>query len=459
MPVSLGRAGFLCATLSPVPPQTRYARNGKIHIAYQTVGDGPLDLVLVDQWFSNIDAQWDFPPMARLLERVGSFARVLAFDERGVGLSDPVSISSLPALQEWMDDLRAAMDAAGFERATLLANLAGGFMASVFAATYPERVNALVLVDCFARLLEAPDYPVGAPLSEREETVRRMEDEWGRSFMLDLFAPSVAADRRIRDAWGRYERASASPGSVQAMVQMIYGTDIRTVLPTIRVPTLVIGRGGGERIAHSRYLAAHIPDARYVELQGADNLIWAGDQETMVSEIQEFVTGVRPAPEPDRVLSTVLFTDIVGSTREAARLGDQRWRGLLAAHNAVIRRELDRYLGREIHTSGDGFLATFDGPARAIRSAVAITEAVRTLGIEVRAGLHTGEVELMGEDIGGIAVHIGARVSSVAGPREVLVSSTVKDLVAGSGIRFEDRGLHELKGVPDHWHLFAVTST
>jgi class 3 adenylate cyclase len=243
------------------------------------------------------------------------------------------------------------------------------------------------------------------------------------------------------------------------MLHMIYGTDVRQVLPTIRVPTLVIGRGDSERIAHSRYLARHIPHTKYVELPGSDSLVWAGDQAAMVSEIQEFVTGVRPAPEPDRVLATVLFTDIVGSTREAARIGDSRWRDVIHAHNAVVRRELERHRGTEVHTTGDGVLATFDGPARAIRSAVAISEAVLPLGIEIRAGLHTGEIELLDGDIGGIAVHIGARVSSLAGPREVLVSSTVKDLVAGSGIEFEDRGLHDLKGVPDRWQLFAVTGS
>jgi class 3 adenylate cyclase len=243
-----------------------------------------------------------------------------------------------------------------------------------------------------------------------------------------------------------------------AMLEMIYGTDIRDVLPAVRVPTLVIGRGGTPRIAHSRYLAGHITASRYVELPGTDNLIWAGDQDAVLTEIQEFVTGIRPVPKPDRVLATVLFTDIVGSTQEAARLGDNKWRDLIQAHHAVVRNELDRFRGREVHTAGDGFLATFDGPARAVRAAVAIGEAIRTLGIEIRAGVHTGEIELLEDDIGGIAVHIGARVSAAAGPREVLVSSTVKDLVAGSGLEFEDRGLHDLKGVPGQWHLFSVTS-
>ena len=439
-------------------PETRYAKSGDLHIAYQVVGEGPPDVVLIDQWFSHIDGQWDVPPVARLLQRIASFSRLLVFDQRGVGLSDPVSIASLPSLEDWMDDLRAAMDAAGFERASLIGNLAGGFMASMFAATYPDRVTSLVLVDCFARVLAAPDYPLGAPADEPTRRLAPLKAEWGRGFMLGSFAPSMAHDAPLREAQARYERQAASPGSVLAMIAMIYGTDIRDVLPTIQVPTVVIGRGANANIAHSRYLAGHIPTAKYVELPGIDSLIWAGDQEAMVSEIQESVTGIRPVPEPDRILATVLFTDIVGSTQEAARLGDRRWRDLIQAHHGVVRRELDRFRGREVNTAGDGFLAMFDGPARAIRSAVAISEAVQPLGIEVRAGLHTGEIELMGDDIGGIAVHIGARVSSAAGPREILVSSTVKDLVAGSGIDFQDRGLHGLKGVPDQWHLFAVRS-
>jgi class 3 adenylate cyclase len=438
-------------------PQTQYAKSGDLHVAYQVVGAGPSDLVVVDQWFSHVDGQWDFPPLAALIERLASFSRVLLFDERGIGLSDPVSVDSLPSIEEWMDDLRAAMDAAGWERAALVAGLAGGLMAMVFAATYPERVSALVLVDCFARLVRAPDYPMGAPPEEAILRVRQAETGWGRGLLLDLFAPSAANDARLREAWARYERQAASPGSAVAMVRVIYESDIRHVLPAIRVPTLVIGRGP-QRMSQSRYLAENIRDAKYVELPGDDSLIWAGDQQALVSEMEEFITGVRPVPEPDRVLATVLFTDIVGSTDEAARLGDRRWRDLLQDHNAVIRRELERFRGREVQALGDGFLATFDGPARAIRSARAISEAVRRLGIDVRAGLHTGEIELLGEDIGGIAVHIGARVSAKAGPGEVLVSSTVKDLVAGSGIEFEDRGRHALKGVPGEWQLFAVGS-
>jgi class 3 adenylate cyclase/pimeloyl-ACP methyl ester carboxylesterase len=438
-------------------PVTRYAKSGDLHIAYQAVGEGPPDVVLTDQWFSHVEAQWDFPPLARLLGRLASFSRVLTFDARGIGLSDPVALTSLPSIEEWMDDLRAALDAAGSERAAVVAGMAAGLMAILFAATYPERVSALVLVNCYARLVQTRDYPAGES-PEREGRERaRARTSWGRGMLLDMFAPSMADDASSREGWARYERHAASPGTAIAMLDVIWGSDLRHVLPTVRVPTLVISRG--ERVGHGRYLATHIQNARYVELPGKDSFIWAGDMDSMVSEIQEFVTGVRPAPEPDRVLATVLFTDIVGSTQEAARVGDRRWREVIQSHNTVVRRELERFRGREVHGTGDGVLAMFDGPARAIRSAVAISEAVRPLGIEVRAGLHTGEIELLPNDIGGIAVHIGSRVSSAAGPREVLVSSTVKDLVAGSGIEFEDRGLHELKGVPGQWHLFAVTTT
>jgi class 3 adenylate cyclase len=407
-----------------------------------------------------MDGQWDVPPLAELIERLASFSRVITFDQRGIGLSDPVPTSLLPSIEEWMDDLRAVMDAVGSDRAALVAGLAAGFMATVFAATYPERVSSLVLVDTFARFVTAPDYPWGAPPEERTRRLGEIRTEWGQGLMLNQFAPSMAGDRRLREAWARYERQSASPGSALAMVGMLYESDIRHVLPTIRIPTLVIARGEAQRIpaSHSRYIAEHIPGARYVELPGIDNLMWAGDQEATAAEIQEFITGVRPVPEPDRVLATVLFTDIVRSTDLAAELGDHRWRGVLAEHDRIARRQLDRFRGREVKTTGDGFLATFDGPARAIRCAEAIRDDVRPLEIEVRAGLHTGEVELLSADVGGIAVHIGARVSALAGPSEVLVSSTVKDLVAGSGIEFEDRGWHELKGVPGEWRLYSVTS-
>jgi class 3 adenylate cyclase len=442
------------------PPETRYAKSGDLNIAHQVIGQGPIDVVLVDQWFSHMDGLWDVPPLAELVERLATFSRVITFDQRGIGLSDPVPIASLPSIEEWMDDLRAVMDAVGSERAALIAGLAAGFMATVFAATYPGRASSLVLVDTFPRFVRAPDYPWGAPAAERTRRLDEVQAEWGRGLMLHQFAPSMAGDRRLQEAWARYERQSASPGTALAMVGMLYESDIRHVLPTIQIPTLVIARGQADRIppGHSRYLADHIPGAKYVELPGIDTLMWAGDQEATVAEIQEFITGARPVPEPDRVLATVLFTDIVRSTDLAAELGDHRWRGVLAEHDRIVRRQLDRFRGREVKTTGDGFLATFDGPARAIRCAGAIRDGVRALEIEVRAGLHTGEIEVIGGDVGGIAVHIGARVAALAGADQVLVSSTVKDLVAGSGIEFEDRGTHSLKGVPGEWRLFAVKS-
>jgi class 3 adenylate cyclase len=431
---------------------TRYARSGDLFIAYQTVGDGPIDVVLVDQWFSNVEALWDVPPLARLVERLSSFSRVILFDQRGVGLSDPVAISALPSLEEWIDDLRAVMDAVASDRAAMVAGMAGGLLANVFAATHPDRTSAAVLIDSFAS-------PWRAGLGEPTR-LERVQGRWGTGVMLDMFAPSVADDLALRQRWARYERFAVSPGAALAMVRMLEQTDIRDVLPAVRVPTLVLARAESPiALSNSRLLAEAIPDARYVEVPGVDSLAWAGDQEALVGEIQEFLTGVRPVPEPDRVLGTLLFTDIVGSTDRASALGDDRWRSLLVEHNRIVRRQLDRFRGREVKTTGDGFLAMFDGPARGIRCAAAVVEGIQSLGIEVRAGLHTGELELLDGDIGGIAVHIGARVGALAGASEVLVSSTVRDLVAGSGIEFEDRGTQELKGVPGEWRLFAVSRT
>jgi class 3 adenylate cyclase len=439
-------------------PETRYARLGDLHLAYQVVGEGPPDILLLDQWFGHLDAQWDVPPLAELRERLASFGRLIMFDKRGTGLSDPIPTSSLPTLEEFMADIPAVLDTIGSDRPALIANIGGGILAMPFAAAHPDRVSSLILVDCFARFLEADDFPIGAPLADLTPALELAEDDTGRGVMIDLFAPSVASDERVRRAWARYERSAATPGSTKAIVRLIYESDVRDVLPAIRVPTLVIHRRDavGFSVEHGRYLAERIPDARYVELPGADNLIWAGDLDAIVAEIQAFVTGVRPAAEPRRVLATVLFTDIVGSTERAAALGDVRWQDLLADHHRVVRRQLERYGGNEIKVVGDGFLATFDGPARAVRCALAIRDDVRELGLEIRAGLHVGEIEVLPDDIAGLAVHIGARVSALAGPSEVLVSSTVKDLVVGSGIAFDDRGSYALKGVPDEWRLFAV---
>jgi class 3 adenylate cyclase len=439
-------------------PETRYARSGDVHVAYQTLGDGPIDVLFVDQWWSNVDTQWDVPPLARMLERVASFSRLILLDKRGTGLSDPVPLGGLPTLEEWMDDIRAVLDAVGSRRTALLSGIGASYLTILFAATYPERTSALVLVDGYARLLGADDYLPWLPHAFPPEEGESIRAGWGRGVLLSRLAPNEAMDPAIMQAFAAYERQSASPGTGQAMLQMLYEGDVRAVLPAIRVPTLVIAHSESARvpIEHSRYLAEHISGARYVELPGNENLPWAGDQQRLLAVVQEFFTGVRPREDADRVLATVLFTDIVESTRRASELGDQRWRSLLAAHDRAARAELDRYRGREIKTTGDGFLAVFDGPARAIRCAAGIREAVRAIGLEMRLGLHTGEVELTDADVRGIAVHIGARIAALAGPGDILVSSTVKDLVIGSGIAFEDRGVHELKGVPEEWRLFRA---
>jgi class 3 adenylate cyclase len=439
-------------------PDTRYARRSGLHLAYQVLGEGPPDLLLLDQWFSHMEAQWEVPPLATFRERLASFGRVIMYDKRGSGLSDPIATAHLPTIEEWMDDVPIVLDAAGSEKAAVIANLGGGMMATTYAAAHPERVTSLILVDCFARFTRADDYEFGAPEEEIARTLDEAELAMGSGLMLDLFAPSLAGDVRLRRLWSRYERQAASPGMTIATVRLLYESDVRSVLPAIRVPTLVIHRvdGHGFPAPYGRYLAEHTPGARYVELPGTDNLIWAGDQDAILDEIEDFVTGVRPAPTHQRSLATVLFTDIVASTKLAAELGDRAWRRLLHQHFEIIRGLLDRFDGHEVKSVGDGILATFDGPARAINCAIAIREEVAELGIEVRAGLHTGEIELEPNDIAGLAVHIGARISALAEAREILVSSTVKDLVIGSGLEFDDRGSHELKGVPGEWRIFAV---
>jgi class 3 adenylate cyclase len=437
---------------------TRYAKSGDVHIAYRTLGSGPVDIVVAEQWFSNVEIEREVRPLARFNDRLSAFARVIRFDKRGVGLSDPVPATALPTLEEWMDDLRAVLDDTGSEKAAIVTAMAGAFMACVFAATYPDRVRALVIIDGFARLTRGDDYPWGLSADQSRDIIEAFGSTWGTGMMLDLFDPDDADDVALRESWGRYERHSVSPGTAGAMVDMINATDIRGILPAIRVPTLVVARADSPvEPAHGRYLAEHIPGATYVELPGRGSLLWSGDQDALLREIEHFVTGSRPAPRHDRVLATVLFTDIVGSTDRAAEIGDARWRELLAEHDQLVRRALDRFEGREVKTTGDGFLATFDGPARAIRCAQAIHESLRAIGVDVRAGLHTGEIDLVDGDVGGIAVHLGARVMAEAGAGETVVSSTVKDLVVGSEIAFEDRGEHQLKGVPGTWRLFAVS--
>jgi class 3 adenylate cyclase len=437
---------------------TRYAKSGDVHVAYRTLGSGGLDIVVAEQWFSNVEIEREVRPLARFNDRLSAFARVIRFDKRGVGLSDPVPATALPTLEEWMDDLRAVLDDVGSEKPAIVTAMAGGFLACVFAATYPDRVRALVLIDGFARLTRADGYPWGLTADQSRDVIETFESAWGTGMMLDLFDPDDADDVALRESWGRYERHSVSPGTAASMVDMINGTDIRAVLPTIRVPTLVVVRADAPvESGHGRYLADRIAGARYVELPGRGSLLWSGDQDALVREIEHFVTGSRPAPQHDRVLATVLFTDIVGSTDRAAEIGDAKWRELLAEHDQLVRRALDLFEGREVKTTGDGFLATFDGPARAIRCAEAIHEALRPIGVSVRVGVHTGEIDLVDGDVAGIAVHLGARVMAKADAGETVVSSTVKDLVVGSGIAFEDRGEHRLKGVPGTWRLFAVS--
>jgi pimeloyl-ACP methyl ester carboxylesterase len=439
-------------------PETRYAKSGGVNIAYQQAGQGSIDLVFVPGWVSHIEHAWEEPSLAPFLERMARFSRLILLDRRGTGLSDPVE--QLPTLEERMDDVRAVMDAAGSERAFLFGISESGPMCVLFAATHPQRTAGLILCNTFACGVGHDDYPW--TLTPRQwDTVRTtIATSWGTGITPRLFAPSRADDEAFVRAWGRFERRAVSPGAMNKILDMAMDTDVRHVLPSIHTPTLVIHRTGDSAIhvGSGRYLAEHIPAAKLVELAGVDHFPWVGNSDAILDEVELFVTGARRAAEPDRVLATVLFTDIVDSTRRAAELGDRRWRGILEAHHALVRTELARFRGREIDTAGDGFLATFDGPARGIRCALAIAAAVRQLGIDIRAGLHTGECELIEDTIGGIAVHIGARVAAAARPGEVLVSSTVRDLVAGSGLRFDDRGRHELKGVPGEWQLFAAMS-
>jgi class 3 adenylate cyclase len=437
-------------------PETRYAKSGDVNIAYQVVGDGPLDLVLVPGFVSHLEHDWTEPRHAHFLSRLASFSRLIRFDKRGTGLSDRPG--GLPDLETRMGDVRAVMQAAGSERAVLFGYSEGGPMCVLLAATYPELTSALVLYGTYAKRRDPDgDYP-WAPLREvRESYAKQVEEDWG--WEADMRRMCPGADEAMARWWATRARAAASPGAARDLVLMNSLIDIREILPTIQAPTLVLHRTGDldSKVDEGRYIASRIPGARFVELAGDDHVPWI-DADQVVDEVEEFVTGVRPAPEPDRVLATVLFTDIVGSTEQAAALGDRRWRELLTAHHAAVRRELERFHGREIDTAGDGFLATFDGPARAIRCAGAAVGAARELGLELRAGVHTGECELVGEKVAGIAVHIGARVAAAAAPGEVLVSGTVKDLVSGSGIEFEDRGEQELKGLAERRHLYAVAS-
>jgi pimeloyl-ACP methyl ester carboxylesterase len=439
-----------------VDHQIRYATNDGVHIAYTVVGDGPVDLVYTSGIWSNLDLMWDEPRWARFLDRLASFSRLILFDMRGVGLSDRGP--EPPFLEAQMNDVRAVMDAAGSETAALLGGARGGAMTMLFAATYPERTRALVLYAALAKTVRSADHPYGKTPEQQQAFFDRFTSEMGTGENLDLQGPSGLEDERFGLWWARFERLVATPGAYRELAEIFRDLDVRAVLPAIQAPTLVIQRADDRIVPvdQARYLASAIPQARLVVLPGDDHIPFLGDADALVDEVEEFLTGTRPAPEVDRVLSTVLFTDIVGSTAMQAAMGDHAWKQVVLAHHGVVRTALARWRGHENDTAGDGFYATFDGPARAIRCALEVVERVRGIGLEVRAGVHTGECELIDGKCGGITVSIGARISAQAGPSEVLVSQTVRDLVTGSGIAFEDRGTRELKGLPEPWRIFAV---
>ncbi len=438
------------------PAVTRYAKSGDVSIAYQVVGDGPIDVVLVPGFISHVELIWEVPTAVHMIERITTFARLILFDKRGSGLSDPVV--GAPTLEERMDDVRAVMAAAGSEQAAILGVSEGVPMSVLFAATYPRLTRALVLYGGMARSTWAPDYPWAAPADALLESSNEMAPYLYEGAIVEIMSPSLADVPLARQLFAKLQRYGASPGMLEQLFRMFLDIDVRAVLPTVDTPTLVLHRRGDRAVNYraSQWMAGQIPGAKYVELDGIDHAIFTGDTDTLLDEVEEFLTGTRRATEVDRVLATVMFTDIVDSTKTASAMGDRAWRALLDSQNDVLRRELARFRGSEVKTLGDGMLATFDGPARAIRCARSIIEAVRPLGIEVRVGLHTGEVELVGDDVAGIAVHIAARVGSLSGAGEVLVSGTVKDLVAGSGIGFTDRGEHVLKGIPDQWRIYEV---
>jgi len=439
-------------------PETRYARSGPYNIAYQVVGDGPFDLLWIPGFVSNIELAWEEPLLARYLTRLARFSRLILFDKRGAGMSDRVSPDALPTLEERMQDLVVVLDAVGSKRAALLSDSEGGNLATLFAATRPDRTIALVTAGIFAKRIWSPDYPWAPTPEQRARDIEATERDWGGIASMADLAPSVAGDPAIARRIAAYFRRSASPGAAAALLRMNSQIDIRGILPTITVPTLVMHRTGDRdsNVEEGRWIAGQIPGARFLELAGEDHIPWVGDQDTLLDAVEHFLTGSIPARAVDRVLATVLFVDIVGSTQRAAALGDARWTELLDSFFTTVRRELERHRGRLVDTAGDGMLATFDGPARAVRCAFAIQAAVRPLGLEIRAGVHTGEIELGHEGVKGIAVHIGARVAAQAGDGEVWTSSIVRDLVPGSGLVFEDRGVHTLKGVPDQWRLFEV---
>ncbi len=437
-------------------PETQFAAGPEGQVAYQVFGEGPIDILFSPAWGWNIVAMWEEPRIERFFRRLASFSRVIVFDKRGTGVSDPVPLGALPTIEEWTDDISVVLDEVGCERAAVIGANESSFMGILFAASHPERTRALIVIDGAACVARKEDYPPGLP----SHLVERVAEGFKRRDWAPLITPSAADDDEFRRWYKRFALLFTAPSAAERIFRSSYSWDVRSALPTISVPSLVVHRTGNRYylVGHGRYMAERIEGATYVELPGSDHAFFAGDQDAILNEIQAFLTGVRGEPDIDRVLATVLFTDIVSSTDRAAELGDRRWREALDAHDRLVHEHIEHFRGRRIKTTGDGVLATFDGPARAIRCARAIGDEVRRkLGIEIRAGLHTGEVELRDDDIGGIAVALAARVMAEAGSGEVVVSSTVKDLVVGSGIEFDDRGLHELKGVPGEWRLYAVT--
>jgi class 3 adenylate cyclase len=437
---------------------TVYAHCGDINIAYQTVGERPPDLLLIGDFASHIEGQWEEPSQADFLHRLARMGRLVTFDQRGTGVSDPVPLGTPLTLEEAMDDSIAVLDDAGVDRAVLIGIGSGTPACCMLASTYPERFERMVIVNGFARLGRAPDHPWGIPTEAQAKMLAEIEAGWGKGGAAEIFAPSLADDEAFRAWFARYRRMGASPRRAVEGMKVVFETDVRDVVSQIRLPTLVVHRSGDlhVRVGHGRDLADRIPGAEYVELDGNDHFPWIGGADAVLGEIEQFVSGERSIIEDDRILATVLFTDIVGSTEQAVTLGDERWTRLLDDHDRATRRQLARFRGREVNTTGDGFLVAFDGPTRAVRCATAIRDAARALGVEVRAGVHTGECVARGDDLGGVAIHIAARVGALAGASEVFVSQTVKDLVAGSGIELVDRGAHALRGVPGEWGIYEV---
>ncbi len=441
-------------------PSTRYAKNGDAHLAFQVFGQGPVDLVLIESWVQHVEAFWEIPELARQRRRLAAIGRLIIFDRRGTGLSDPVPLDHLPDLETQVADVCAVMDAAGSKQAAILGIAEGGPPALFLAASRPERCRALVLLNTAARMSRTTDYPWGAPEEVLLDIVERQARSWAAADAEHVarIAPSRVDDARLLEQLARLGRSAVSPGAVAHYYRQSVLTDVRELLPLIQAPTLVLQRARNEIAPpeFGQYLAGHIPQAKYVEIDGTDHIWFTENPDQVVGEIEEFLTGSRASADPDRRLATLLFTDIVGSTARAAELGDTEWRALLDAHDAILREQLVRFGGREVDSAGDGFLSTFDGPGRAIRCAHAIHDALAPVGLAVRAGVHTGEVEVRGDHIGGLAVHIGARVAATGGGGDTVVSGTVKDLLAGSGLVFVDRGEQELKGVPGTWHLFGA---